>query len=284
MKKFLSFFAFAALALSMAACSDESGEPVNGEEGKQPVVNESAPKAGLYWTVTYYDLTEDGTAIDESTIETCNMELLNPTATTYDLYGFLNFGIYLEGNYAARENVISFNGDFYVYEEDGTKTDDEEGMNLFDYMYTYEVITQVIAYLQENGYDPSYYEQLLTAGKTHVIYVVESMTADGSALSDMLIAHAQNEEGEWELYFDNLVADNAYAVTANMDGSIDSSSYQFLMTLGFVQPGTLLMEGNLEEEAPQSVRSMLDNNFDITKNYLMQVKGMPQATKLQKLF
>lgn len=281
MKKFLSFFAFAALALSMAACSDDSGEPV--KPGEEPVVNEGAPKAGLYWTVTYYALNEDGTAIDESTIETCNMELINPTPSTYDLYGFLNFSLWLEGSYAAQENTISFNGDFYVY-EGGEKVDDQQGMNILANMYNYEVISESIEMLREMGYDTSYYEQLLTAGKTHIIYVIESLTADGSELSDILITNAKNAEGEWELFFNNIIADNAYAVTANMQGNIDPESFQYLMSISFIEPGTLLMEGNLEEQQPQGVRSMINNNFDITKNYLVQFSGQPRATKLQKLF
>lgn len=273
MKKFLSFFAFALLAISMVACGDDTNEPKpdgDGGQTEQPVDKLGDPQEGLYCTVSYYEVDDNNQIVDDS-IEYCNMALVKSEAG-YDLYGLLNLPIFLVGDYDAKEKTTYFNGDFYQMDNKGNKS---EVANIWqNIFYSFEDVAEVIAMLEDAGYDATYYRDLLANGFSYIGYVIETFDDPNAMPEDMVdikLLYSLNEAGEKVLSFDTFIYDNAYALKLNFEGYI--TDMQYLMSLGFINRGTLLMNGNIDEErnlVTQSRASMLQiNNFNINNNYVM---------------
>ncbi len=267
MKKILSFFAFAALAISMVACGNEADENIP----PQPVDQMGNPALGYYCTVCYYDVTENGEIV-ETSMEYCNMELVEGEYG-YDLYGLVNLPVYFIGDYDSKAKTITFNGDFYQVDKSGNKT---QTLNIWDSLfYSVEGLQDIVNALESQGYydAAASYREMMNQGFSYVVYVIETFSDPENMpedFEDFVLSYTKNENDEKVLMLDTYFYDNAYLASTTPDGYLDQMAY--LMTMSFINRGTYFMSGYIDQEGnlvPNSTRSVMNlYNFDLTNNYL----------------
>lgn len=116
MKKFLSFFAFAALALSMAACSDDSGEPVKPGDDTPADVTLQTGKYN-FMAAEYVDNNGNVVAAEYNTFE-----VIKNIDGTYSVSGLMNSSVVWNATYNEESSQLILDGSGYIETEEGKDT------------------------------------------------------------------------------------------------------------------------------------------------------------------